>query len=204
MSQVAIILAAGFSTRMGCCKAELPWLNGQTLLGYQIDQWHRVGCWPLVVLGTHNAHQRHLFGDVVRWVINSNPEAGKSHSIHLALAALPQPCSLIAISAVDQPRSARLYRQLIEAHRHHQYPITVPVSGNRSGHPVLFSGKLLPRLRQISEETQGLRQVMTELRSQVGTVQGPAGEIYADLNTPEAYREYFDQCRRENTLNSSL
>ncbi len=54
----AIILAAGFSTRMGICKTTLLWHNHQTLLRYQTEQFLQAGINPVVVLGEHNAHRQ--------------------------------------------------------------------------------------------------------------------------------------------------
>ncbi|MGY2754216.1 CTP:molybdopterin cytidylyltransferase MocA, partial [Thermostichus sp. MS-CIW-21] len=54
----ALILAAGFSTRMGEPKAFLPWKDGQTLLSYQIFQWRQAGFQPWVVLGSQHMEWR--------------------------------------------------------------------------------------------------------------------------------------------------
>lgn len=187
MTQAAIILAAGRSTRMGRCKASLPWLHGQTLLGYQVTQWQQAGCQAIVVLGSHNAHQHDYLQGVLR-VINPDPEAGKTQSIRLGLAALPADCTLLAISAVDQPRPTVIYQQLIAAHQQHPLPITVPVYDDKTGHPILFSARLLPVLNQIREETQGLRQIMAARPSQISRLNVPSSQVHADLNTPEAYQ----------------
>lgn len=36
MANFTIVLAAGASTRMGTCKSSLPWIEGKTLLTYQL------------------------------------------------------------------------------------------------------------------------------------------------------------------------
>ena len=54
----AIILAAGYSTRMGVCKTTLPWHNNQTLLRYQAEQFLQANITPIIVLGSHNAHRK--------------------------------------------------------------------------------------------------------------------------------------------------
>ncbi|PSN20027.1 nucleotidyltransferase family protein [filamentous cyanobacterium CCP5] len=212
MTTAAIILAAGRSTRMGRCKASLPWIEGHTLLSYQIAQWQQVGTWPIVVLGPHNAHQ-HLHLDGTQRVINPDPDQGKTHSLRLGLDVLPANCQLIAIAAIDQPRPAAIYQKLIAAHQSQPCALTIPVHGQKTGHPVLFSAELLPRLRQIREETQGLRQIVEELRcsevqsdgrSPINRVAIASSQIHADLNTPAAYQTWLRRVSLDSGPNPPL
>lgn len=187
-SVVALILAAGLSTRMGTCKAALPWVGGTTLLSYQIQQWRSLGVCPLVVLGPHNAELQSEIDAPV--VLNPNPSAGKTSSILIGLQVLPPPWQVLAISAVDQPRPAEVYRVLLEAHSQQSSLVTTPTYQGRFGHPLLFAQAMLSHLQAIREETLGLRHLMETFTSQVHRVEFEAAIVLADLNTPERYHEW--------------
>jgi len=188
----AIILAAGVSTRMGTCKASLPWLDGKTLLSYQVEQWLIVDVTPIVVLGSHNAHHQNDCPQGSQVVINSFPSQGKTSSILKGLRLLPQDFEVVAISAVDQPRSTAVYQKLLKEHRHYAAMITAPSYKGRLGHPLFFSKKLLPYLEKIREESAGLRQVVQAFYSVIQKVEFDTSDVLADLNTPESYKTFLE------------
>jgi 2-oxo-4-hydroxy-4-carboxy-5-ureidoimidazoline decarboxylase len=183
----AIILAAGSSTRMGRCKAALPWINHQTLLAYQATQWLLAGMTPVIVLSPQNAVCRHDCPPESWIVMNPDPSRGKTSSILAGLATLPASCQTIAITAVDQPRSAAVYHTLLQAHQQEHSLITLPQYGHRLGHPVLFADCLRPQLSQIREESQGVRQIVQRHRADLLTLTFQTPAVLSDLNTPEDY-----------------
>ncbi|MGP1382017.1 MAG: nucleotidyltransferase family protein [Thainema sp.] len=166
-STVAIILAAGASSRMGQCKALLPWLNGSTLLSYQIAQLQQSGVHPVVVLSPQTtANCDRVLAQFQRnaqnltCVVNPEPARGKTSSILTGLHAIPIPWHTLIVSAVDQPRPAWFYQTLLNAHHQHTALITLPTFQGRSGHPVLFDATLQPELARIQEDSLGLRAVV--------------------------------------------
>jgi molybdenum cofactor cytidylyltransferase len=189
----AIILAAGASTRMGTCKASLPWLEGKTLLSYQVEQWLIAGITPIVVLGSHNAHHQNNCPKGSRVVINSFPSQGKTNSFLTGLRLLPQDFEVVAVSAVDQPRSTEIYQKLLKEHRHYAAMITAPSYKGRLGHPLFFSNKLLPYLENIREETAGLRQVVQAFYFVIQKVEFDTPDVLADLNIPESYKTFLEK-----------
>lgn len=194
MTAAALILAAGFSTRMGQCKASLPWGDRHTLLTYQIEQLLEAGALPVVVLGQHNANQQARCSEAYAIAINPDAARGKVSSIHLGLSLLPDHAETLLISAVDQPRPAWIYKLLLAAHASAQSlgnppPITAPVRGDRLGHPLLFDRTLIASLNSIQEETLGLRSVVSRYREQIQRVAFDTDLVLADLNTPGQYRQ---------------
>lgn len=188
----SIILAAGLSTRMGRCKASLPWVDGKPLLIYQLEQLTQAGISPIVVLGTHNVSEWTQILTTCTVVVNPHPHQGKTSSILLGLAALPSNVNSLFISAVDQPRPAWIYQAILHAHNAHDHiSITVPVCRDRRGHPPLFSHHLLPNLTTIREDTLGLRQILHEFSATVHTIDVDSTDIFLDLNTPETYQAEF-------------
>lgn len=185
-AKIALILSAGASTRMGTCKASLPW-KGTTLLNYQVQQWQLADVMPVVVLGPHNADLQQTL--TCRCLINPNPSAGKTSSILTGLRSLSD-WSVLAIAAVDQPRPAAIYQRLLREHLHHSALITAPTHHERIGHPLLFAAALLPDLLAISEETQGLRQIVQADPTRIHRVDFESAIVLADLNTPDAFEAW--------------
>ena len=192
----AIILAAGLSTRMGTCKATLPWRNDQTLLRYQAEQFLQAGIIPIIVLGSHNAHLRSDCPDGSQVVINyhsDNPsgtlrERGKTSSILTGLNSLPQEFSSITISAVDQPRSSYVYQTLLNTFKQEKALITAPSYRDKLGHPLLFCAHLLPLLKDIRESSFGLRKIVRQFYFEIKKVEFATSEVLSDLNNRDIYR----------------
>ena len=183
----ALILAAGFSTRMGTCKTTLLW-QGKTLLSYQAEQFLLAGMTPVIVLGSHNVHRQTDCPPECQIVVNPTPDRGKSSSILTGLRSLPR-FSTLAISAVDQPRPTQLYQRLLHVHQYRAAPITAPTYRGRLGHPLFFSNHVLPDLQNIREETLGLRQVVQKFDSLINRVECDPN-VLSDLNTPESYNRW--------------
>lgn len=182
-----LILAAGASSRMGTCKAGLPWHNGHSLLSYQIEQLLLAEILPIVVFGLHNFKQQQV-PPGTKIAINHNPSAGKISSILTGLKHVSK-FDCLLISAVDQPRNSWVYQQLVQAHTSSpQVPITAPSYQGKLGHPLLFSQSLRPHLENLSEESLGLRQIVQKFYSQIQRVDFNTSEVLLDLNTSEAYQ----------------
>lgn len=184
----AIILAAGFSTRMGVCKTTLPWRNHPSLLHYQIEQFLQVKITPIVVLGSHNADRQADCPPGAQAVVKADSQSGKASTILTGLKYLPQALSTITISAVDQPRSASIYQTLLQTYRQEQALITAPCYLGKLGHPVLFSHRLLPELKQISDSTLGLRKLIQAWHASIRRVEFAGPEVLIDINDPDTYR----------------
>lgn len=184
----ALILAAGFSTRMGTCKTTLPWLNNRTLLQYQAEQFLLAGITPIVVLGAHNAHQRCNCPHGSLVAINFHSDRGKTSSILTGLKTLPAQFSTLTISAVDQPRPTDVYQSLLQAHQQAKALITAPCHEGKLGHPLLFSQSLLPALKQINEANLGLREIVQKLYFEINRVNFETSEVLIDLNNQKTYQ----------------
>jgi len=196
-SYYAIVLAAGRSTRMGRCKTALPWLNGTTLLSYQVEQLLLVNIQPIVVLGPQNCDQCIPYLQENQWVINPFPDSGKVSSILVGLQYLPKTATGLLISAVDQPRPAWVYRSLIHNHYRFDRPITVAAYRGKWGHPLLFSGYVMPLLQTLTDETLGLRRIVKRLSACIQSVEFSTPIVLMDLNTPEEYQNGLLLARNE-------
>lgn len=192
----AVLLAAGESTRMGSPKPLLEWL-GMTLVQYQISQLcevEEIGE-VAVVLG-HRAEEVAEMAKAapgfrtgkVRLVHNPRYRQGKTTSIKAGVESLNSaPCAVL-ILAVDQPRPAGLLRALVREHLRRKHRITVPTYQGKRGHPPVFDASLLPEILAISEERQGLLEVIQRRQADVREVATDSPLVLADLNTPAAYK----------------
>ncbi len=172
---------------MGVCKTTLLWHGHQTLLRYQCEQFLQANITPLVVLGAHNAHRHTDCPLGSRAVVNWNSDRGKTSSILTGLKMLPAKFSTLTVSAVDQPRPASVYRTLLKTHYRESALITAPCYQGKLGHPLLFSHHLFPDLKQISDSSLGLREIVRKRQSKIRKVEFATPEVLIDINTKNAY-----------------
>ncbi len=195
----AILLAAGESSRMGHLKALLPW-RGQSLLEHQVSALREGGVDRVVVVVGHRAEELIPLVESRKgaaWVLNPDYMQGKTTSIRTGLSALDADAvSEILLLNVDQPRSAGDIAHILDTHRSNCYPITIPTYRGKGGHPVVLSAALLDELRNIDEETQGIKAVVRARPKAVNRVSLENPEILLDLNTPEQYREAVESFAR--------
>ena len=192
---LAILLAAGESSRMGQLKALLPW-RGQPLLRHQVSALREGGTDRVVVVLGHRAEDLSslLEGlDGVDWVLNSDYLQGKTTSIKAGLAALdPLVVDEILLLNVDQPRSGRDVAHILQTHRAGDCSVTIPTCGGKGGHPIVLSADLLDELLAIDEASQGVKAVVQRRPEAVNRFPLENPEILLDLNTPEQYRQALE------------
>jgi CTP:molybdopterin cytidylyltransferase MocA len=187
----AVLLAAGESTRMGESKALLPWTGGEPLVAYHVRALHEAGYAPIVVVVGHDAERvvEALPDDVeVLALYNSRYRQGRTSSIVTGVLELADPSTdgLLLIS-VDQPRSVTMLRQLREAWETERPFLAIPSLDHKAGHPPLFDGGMIPELLQVTEEQEGLRQVMQDFADQRFFVNVDDPLTLTNLNTREEY-----------------
>ena len=193
----AIVLAAGESSRMGEPKALLAWppspWPGATLLSHAVLSVLEAGYAPVVVVLGHNAEalRPHAPQDArVRVVVNARYAEGRATSIACGVAALAgEAVDGVLIASVDQPRTVEMLHALRHAwERMQPRPLlAVPTYEGRAGHPPLFDAALIPQLLRVSEERQGLREVVA--RHRAARLAVPCDDPLAgvNVNTPTDY-----------------
>jgi molybdenum cofactor cytidylyltransferase len=186
LSVSAIILAAGESTRMGAKKALLEW-EGVPLIAYHLQQLGQIDAVRenIVVVGHEPERVRAIASSHPRTIVIDNPDyrRSKASSVLAGLRAMSGDVDAILVAAVDQPRSARVLRRIIDAHAASGASITVPAHSGRRGHPTIFDRTLLPELLAISDETEGLRAVVRSRAAEIHEVECDAS-VLVDLNEP--------------------
>jgi molybdenum cofactor cytidylyltransferase len=191
MHVCALLLAAGESARMGRPKALLPWQGG-TVVEFQVEQLLAGGMEQVVLVLGHDAEAvRRVASPLARTaiVLNQDHASGKTSSVRAGLGAISNNADALLVLAVDQPRPAALIRRLRQAHETSDALITVPSFGGRHGHPTIFARDLFPEMRDIREETQGLRAVRHRHRGRTQVIQTATRAPLIDINTPEEYQD---------------
>jgi len=188
MTIVALLLAAGESTRMGSPKPLLDW-RGMTLVEYQVGELLEAGVDQVVaVLGHRAADVRPVAERAgARVAVNAAYREGRAGSIRVGAEAVEPGVAAIVILNVDQPRDHAITRALLAAHAESGALITVPAYGGRRGHPAIVSGMLLDELRGVDEASQGLRAVMSRHAADRRELALDDPSVLLDLNRPEDY-----------------
>lgn len=190
MTTAAILLAAGESTRMGRLKQLLPW-GGSTLVAWQVRQMLEAGVDEVIVVLGHEADRIEpaLAGVPCRVVVNEAYRQGRASSLRCGAGAVSNDAEAVLVLSVDQPRPAWLSRGVLEAWRTTGALIVSPRFARGFGHPVLLSGSLVPELRQVADETLGLRAVIDRHVGAATSLTVRNSAIDVDLNTPRSYAE---------------
>jgi molybdenum cofactor cytidylyltransferase len=187
MTIAAILLAAGESTRMGRLKQLLPW-GGTTLVAWQVGQLREAGADDVVVVLGHEAEQiRPAVPAEARVVVNEAYKQGRATSLRRGAEVMPDDAEAILILSVDQPRPSWLPRSLIERWHRERAMIVSPRFARGYGHPILIDGSVLAELRQVEDETLGLRAVIDRHVSQAQSLPVANDSVDVDLNTPADY-----------------
>ena len=142
---VAIILAAGESRRMGEPKQLLPFADKPMLQcvidAFDVDE-------TLVVLG-YRADE--IAGRIqgVRIVRNPDYAGGMFSSVRTGLRGLPAGTKLVLLALADQPRLQRATVERLIAE--FKGGILVPSYNGRQGHPLLFEARYVAEILAMDE-----------------------------------------------------
>lgn len=121
----------------------------------------------------------------LRVVHNPDYRSGKTSSIRAGVAALSPEATGVLILGVDQPMPRDLLDYLIDHHA--PALLSVPVHAGRRGHPPIFDRALFPELLALSEEREGLREVLRAHAAEVRLIPVESPLIHLNLNRPEDY-----------------
>jgi molybdenum cofactor cytidylyltransferase len=189
---VAIILAAGRSTRMGGPNKLLAELGGKTLVRTVTEQALASKANGVIVVTGHQADeiQKALKGLKVQFVRNPDFADGLASSVKAGVAAVPLDAHGAVICLGDMPLiSADLIDRLIEAFTPDRGNlIAVPVSDGRRGNPVLWSRRFFNELMALDGDI-GARHLIAKHSEAVAEVPVEGHGAFLDIDTPQALAE---------------
>ncbi len=192
----ALILAAGFSSRMGQLKALLPLATEgqQTVLQRCVELFRQCGIDEVVVV---TGHRHEEVGAMARGVgarvaHNPNFASGMYSSIRAGVHDLRDGTSGFFLLPVDIPLvRCGTIKRLADAFVRHSGHIFYPLFAGRRGHPPLLAAELIPLIKRERQPEGGLRTLLAEVEAarpaMVQEVQVADAHIHFDMDTPEDY-----------------
>jgi molybdenum cofactor cytidylyltransferase len=197
---VALVLAAGASSRMGRPKALLDF-DGRCCLELVLAACAEGGVRHAVVVtapGGEGVRARAAAsGLAVTLALNPHPERGMLSSLQAGLAALPPEARAFLIFPVDFPLSpGREVARLCQAYqaRGQGQRIFIPSFARRRGHPVLVDAALAPEFLAIPP-TGTAREVMTAHAGAIVHLDAADDRVLMDMDTPEDYQRCLARFR---------
>jgi probable selenium-dependent hydroxylase accessory protein YqeC len=184
----AIVLAAGFASRMRTHKVLLP-LGGRPMVCCAVDAALQSKAVETIVVLGHAAAPvaRALASRPVNVVVNEDYLAGLSTSIHAGLRAVSSACEAALFLHADQPFvTPALLDGLIDQFLLTGKPIVRPLVGQRPANPVLMAAVLFPEIMEQHGDVGG-REVVAKHRDEVAYVPVDDPGLLADIDVIEDY-----------------
>jgi molybdenum cofactor cytidylyltransferase len=190
---VAVILAAGESSRMGRPKALLP-IDGETFIERIVGVLRKTKIGRVFVILGHNAAElsRRIEHLPIEILINPNYKLGQLSSLQVAVRRIEQDadCDGMLVHLVDHPYiDARLVDTMIDRFYESNKFIVVPRHGSKRGHPVIFSRRLYGELLKAPLD-QGAKVVVNAHQADTLEIDTEDIGITIDIDTPELYRQH--------------
>lgn len=191
----AIILAAGFSSRMGRFKPLLP-LGDKTVIERVIAMLKAVGIQEILVVSGYNRESLSLIilREKVKEVFNPRFEEGMFTSIQAGVAALPYNLSGFFIVPVDCPLMPRgILVKMMKDFDPDRF--TVPCYRGKKGHPLLVPERFRWDILKHDGEG-GLKAITDKDFNLMNRMETDFEGIVMDMDTPKAYKELQEYLKR--------
>lgn len=183
MRVVAILLAAGSSTRFGGGKLLAPW-RGRPLYEHALEAL--LGS-PAIVetlvvvqpgFAVPPARPR------CRFIVNPHHEEGMGASLRAGVHAAPADAGAYLVALADMPRiTPPLIAALTACHAAAGTPIAIPVCGGRRGHPVMIAAGLREALLAVTGDV-GAREIIRAHPEWVAEFETDDAGVLFDVDLP--------------------
>ncbi len=184
----AIILAAGYSSRMGGMKAMLS-LGRETVLERVVNLFVHSGIENVKIV---TGHRREALCPLlkkmpVQEIYNPSYPQGMFSSVQAGVASLEPEVEGFFIMPVDIPLvKVTTIQELVSYYEETRTEILYPCYHGRRGHPPLLSAKLRSHILHW-EGPEGLRGLLHEQETKSINITVSDAGILLDIDTPEAY-----------------
>jgi len=200
----AVILAAGYSARMGQFKPRLP-LGSRSAVEHAIAAFQGAGIADIIIITGHRGRELAsvLEQPGVKCVFNPNYASGMYSSIVVGIDALSVEIEAVFILPVDIPlvRPSTIAK-LAAAYDAGRAPVTYPVFRHRRGHPPLIDRTVFAHIVS-SNASDGLRGVLRPFESQSATISVLDQAIHLDMDTPADYARMNELALSREVLTES-
>ena len=186
MTNAALIVAAGMSSRMGDFK---PLLNiGSISIAQRVvATFQQAGVDKIVMITGYNATllERHLSGNGVVFLRNEDYQTTQMFdSVCIGLRYLRDKCDRVLYTPVDIPLfTAATVRALLET----DAPLACPAVDGETGHPTLIDASLFDRILADPGD-QGLRGALDRCGAELRLLPVEDRGVLHDADTPEDYK----------------
>lgn len=186
----ALILAAGYSSRMGRCKALLP-IAGETVVARLIATFRAADVGAITVVTGHDADNVEPVARAQGAGCAANPDyaRGMYSSVQAGISSLPPEVDACFLLPVDIPlvRAATI-AAIAESFRQRAAPITYPRFSRRRGHPPLIARPLFAEILA-GQGDGGLRALLAAHQASAADVDVLDEGIVLDMDTPADYEQ---------------
>jgi molybdenum cofactor cytidylyltransferase len=185
-----IILAAGFSRRMGMVKSLLPF-GKSLLLDRVIENAHQSELVSVIVVLGHEAERIRKMINFKDSEIIFNPDysMGQSSSLRVGLGAVPDDTDGAMFLLGDQPFvGTKIIDGLIREFREQPSNLIIPTYCGKRGNPVVAHRSIFHMIQGITGDT-GARVLFHSLKEQIREVEVSDPGIHLDVDTIEDYRK---------------
>ena len=193
----AIILAAGYSRRMGTLKPILKF-GDKTNLERSVRLFQDLGIEDVIVVVGHAANQTIpvVHGCRARAVMNQHFEGGMFSSIQAGVEELRPDCEAFFLLPADIPLvRPQTIKDLIEAYRGENDKLVFPTFFRKRGHPPLVPARYRNDILSYSGD-EGLRAVFRIHENQSVQVEVADEMTISDLDTPADYKTLLSRFLR--------
>ncbi len=195
---VALVLAAGYSSRMGTCKPLAP-LGTSTMVEEAVTRFLETGIADVRVVVGHGSDKLTPVLDRlgVRWILNPDYDRGMFSSVLAGVKSLEADVDGFFLLPCDIPLvSPETIRALLDSYNRDDPGIVYPRFGGRRGHP-----PLVPRA-YLGEDPPpdypgGLRAFLARYEQNAVDVDVADENILLDCDTPSDYRMLVERRSRE-------
>jgi molybdenum cofactor cytidylyltransferase len=184
----AIVLAGGFSQRMGRFKPLLP-LGDHRTIERVVHMFQDAGIDGILVVVGHRGDEIRRAVDPLNVVCVENPDyaEGMFSSVLAGVRALPEQTRAFFMHPVDIPMVRwQTVRRLAEAGRNSSAVVLYPTFDGRRGHPTLIRACLKPQIMEWPG-AGGLRSLLQMYDADSLELPVADGAVLLDLDTPGDY-----------------
>jgi len=188
----AIILSAGFSSRMKQAKFSLMFDEQKTFLEKIVEEYIAFGCKEIIVVmnleGIKLKYKLKLsFPKNVRFVLNNYPERERFFSLQVGMQALKK-CKYSFIQSVDNPFvTQNILKSILEDVGKADY--IIPQVNERGGHPILVSEKIINSIKIENDFNIILKEYLKQFSKYYTKIKDE--KILLNINTLEIYNKIF-------------
>lgn len=192
-----IVLAAGLSSRFGRNKL-FETFGSSTLIEHIVFEALKSKAQRAIVVGGHDFQRlcRTLEKFDCEIVFNEEFAKGQSYSVRRGVLAVDESADALMILPGDVVlMNHEIINRVVDAFAKTHAPIVSAGYRGRPGHPILFGKELFSELKEIDEETRGLKRVVSNHVSQAVIVETSQASLF-DLDTQEDMQR-LDKIRSE-------